>query len=117
MEFFIHRLERLDQKKEKKKTINIPAVNLVVSRVYGKQNEQNEKKKCERSMRARAEVHTRMESNRTNEFRAADAVPLACCKINFAMRARSDRKSEIARRAITILINSRNQLKDTVKKM
>lgn len=63
-------------------------------------------------MRARAEVHARMESNRTNEFQAADVVPLACCKINFATRARNDRKSQLPRRTIKTLINFRAYIRN-----
>lgn len=48
-----------------------------------------------------------MESNRTNEFSAADAVPLACCKINFAMRAQDDNQSEIPNEVIETVINFR----------
>jgi len=54
-----------------------------------------QKKKCERSMQARAEVHPRMESNRTNEFRGRCRATCVLQNQFCNARTESDRQFEI----------------------
>jgi len=75
-----------------RKTINIPGRSLV--RLW--------KAKQKKMQAINASDQCECEPKCTREWKvtgqtssAADAVPLACCNINFAMRAQSDRQSEI----------------------